>query len=69
MSQTPTNFQSGDWVCFMRDARLVLAEVRYVVERSSWEREDSIVTTHGTIKPSGILECRPAPPVDTKEGC
>lgn len=46
--------QVGDWVSFLSDCRIVIAEVRYLDNR----RYDGVLTTLGAIPESAILEVR-----------
>lgn len=50
----------GDWIAFYRDARIVYAPVRYIRQRSSWERCDTACTDEGAVMLDQVLEVRTA---------
>jgi len=53
--------KKGDWVRFQRDARLVIAEVFYVMDsRYATQGRWVAVTDHGEVCESGTLEIREA---------
>jgi hypothetical protein len=48
----------GDWISFYREARITIAEVRYIRERKSYAGGTDLLTDIGAIDADAVLEIR-----------